>query len=58
MISDLVGKISDILPLIIEMLEAGYSPKEVAESLGVPVGWVLPAYRQLRNNNRIEGLDR
>lgn len=58
MISKLVGKISDILPLIIEMLEAGYSPKEVAESLGVPVGWVLPAYRQLRNNNGIEGLDR
>lgn len=58
MISKLVGKISDILPFIIEMLEAGYTPKEVAESLGVPVSWVLPAYRQLRNNGDVEGLNR
>ena len=53
-----MGKISDILPLVIEMLEAGMTPKEVAEQLGVPVGWILPAYRQLRNNNGVQGLDR
>jgi hypothetical protein len=57
-IYNIVGKISDILPVVIEMLEAGMSPREVAEQLGVPVGWILPAYRQLRNNGDVEGLNR
>lgn len=57
-IYNVVGKISDILPLVIEMLEAGQTPREVAEQLGVPVGWILPAYRQLRNNGSVEDQDR
>lgn len=57
MISKLMSKIGEVLPEIIELLEAGHTPQAVADMLDVPLKWVLPAYQQLLNSNIISESD-
>jgi hypothetical protein len=49
-----MSKINDVLFDIIELLQEGVSPDDVAAGLDIPLDWVTPAYRYLMDGEPYE----
>jgi hypothetical protein len=49
-----MSKLGEVLFEIIELLQEGASPDDVAQILDIPLDWVVPAYRYLMDGEPYE----